>query len=82
MKSSFNIAKINLSLNDIKVLLSSGKKIKLSKSSVLKVKKSRDFLSKKVMKDEIPIYGVNTGFGSLCDKSISLKEIIRFAKKP
>ena len=30
----------NLSVNDIKLLLSSGKKIKLSKSSVLKVKKS------------------------------------------
>jgi len=75
MKNDFDISKKKMLLSDIRLLLSDNKKIRLSSSAITRIKKSRNFLKKEVLKKNSSIYGVNTGFGSLCGKSVQKDEI-------
>jgi len=75
MKNNFDISKKKMFLSDIRTLLSDGKKIRLSSSAITKIKKSRTFLTKEVLKKNSLIYGVNTGFGSLCGAPINKDDI-------
>ncbi len=54
-----------LSLSTVKDIIDSNKKIGLSEEAVLNIKKSHEYLQKKLKKSDEPIYGINTGFGSL-----------------
>lgn len=45
--------------------------LSLSEEAKLRIEKCRNYLDKKVEQSDKPIYGVNTGFGSLCDTRIS-----------
>ena len=49
-------------------------KIELSKSSIKRILDCRSFLDKQ-SDFNIPIYGVNTGFGSLCNEFIPKEKI-------
>lgn len=62
-------------INDIKNLLASDKKIRLSKISEEKIKKCNAYLLSKVKEGNSAIYGVNTGFGSLCNTRIDLTDL-------
>jgi histidine ammonia-lyase len=44
--------------------------VELSDEAKINIQKCRDFLDKKMALPE-PIYGINTGFGSLCNVKIS-----------
>jgi histidine ammonia-lyase len=57
-------------LSDIEKIIASGTKIELSAETVKNIKNCRAFLDKKVAAQKEPIYGINTGFGSLCDVEI------------
>ncbi|VAW21785.1 Histidine ammonia-lyase, partial [hydrothermal vent metagenome] len=46
------------------------KKLKLSKKAIEKIENCRTYLDKKIKNDTSPIYGINTGFGSLCNVKI------------
>jgi len=50
-------------------------KLRLPKTVENKISKSRLFLEKKISDSSVKIYGVNTGFGSLCDTEIKKKDI-------
>jgi len=54
-------------LNDI---INFDKKIELSEEAVLNISKSFSYLENKIKEEGAPIYGINTGFGSLCDVKI------------
>lgn len=58
-------------LGEFETLFSSGKKIELGPIPKEAVQKCRDFLDEKVKNADRLIYGVNTGFGSLCNTAIS-----------
>ena len=60
-----------LSLSTIKDIIDSHKKIDLSEEAVVNIKKSHEYLQKKLKKSDEPIYGINTGFGSLYNVKIS-----------
>jgi histidine ammonia-lyase len=60
-----------IDLSSIHDLIESQKKIKLSEEAITKVKKSRAYLLSKLDGNETPIYGINTGFGSLCNVKVS-----------
>jgi histidine ammonia-lyase len=60
-----------LQLEDLQSILSEDKALQLSDDSVQAIQKCRAYLDKKVSETKQPIYGVNTGFGSLCNHSIS-----------
>lgn len=62
-------------INDIKNLLSTDKKIRLSEISEEKIKKCNAYLLSKVKEGNSAIYGVNTGFGSLCNTRIDSKDL-------
>lgn len=47
------------------------KKIELSSESIQKITNCRAYLDKKMNEQKDPIYGINTGFGSLCNVKIS-----------
>ena len=80
MNSRLNIAKKEISLSDVELAVSQEKQLYLSKSAVTKITKCRDFLSKKITKSDTLIYGVNTGFGSLCNKKIDSHHINKLQK--
>ncbi len=60
-----------LTLATIKDILDTNKKLDLSEEAILNIKKSHEYLQKKIRQNDTPIYGINTGFGSLCDVKIS-----------
>ncbi|MFK7833487.1 MAG: histidine ammonia-lyase [Winogradskyella sp.] len=47
------------------------KKLKLSESAVTKIKKCKTYLDAKLANEKQPMYGINTGFGSLYNVKIS-----------
>ncbi|MGL5111534.1 MAG: histidine ammonia-lyase [Flavobacterium sp.] len=47
------------------------KSIALSEEAKVNIQKCRDYLNKKMATHTEPIYGINTGFGSLCNVKIS-----------
>jgi histidine ammonia-lyase len=61
-------------LNDI---ILTEKKLKLSEEAIAKINKCRTYLDEKIKHDSAPIYGINTGFGSLCDVKISATNLTR-----
>lgn len=64
-----------LSLADIKNIVKEHKKLELSDSAIEKINKCRNFLDDKQERAVDPIYGINTGFGSLCDTEISKEDL-------
>lgn len=65
----------HLSLTRIKEIIDSNAKLELSKASSEKIIACRKYLDDKVKRTERPIYGINTGFGSLCDTEIDDKNL-------
>jgi len=60
-----------LSIGKLNDLLKSGQKLGLSEDAKEKIVRSRTCLEKQMSNADTPIYGVNTGFGSLCKQRIS-----------
>ena len=59
------------SLEEIVHLTQSDTKIELSEDAKQRIEKCFDYLQNKIKTSERPIYGVNTGFGSLCNTVIA-----------
>lgn len=64
-----------MSIDDIKSILSENKKIALSQEAESLIVRCREYLDKKIRESAEPIYGINTGFGSLCNISISRDDL-------
>lgn len=60
-----------LSLETLQEIISHHKSLALSEEAKLNIQKCRDYLDKKLASHSKPIYGINTGFGSLCNVKIS-----------
>jgi len=60
-----------LSLEALQEIISHGKSLALSDEAKVNIQKCRDYLDKKMASHSDPIYGINTGFGSLCNVKIS-----------
>ncbi len=65
----------DFSIDDVQSILNSGSKIYLSENSKQLINKGRSFLEKKLLESTSPIYGINTGFGSLCDVEINKNDL-------
>lgn len=66
-----------LSLSTLKTLVLEGSPIKLSDEVIQKIQDCRDYLDQKIETTSDPIYGINTGFGSLCDVRIHSKNLTK-----
>lgn len=60
-----------LSLEIVQEIISQHKSLELSDEAKINIQKCRDYLDKKMASHLEPIYGINTGFGSLCNVKIS-----------
>ena len=72
---SYKIGSNLLSINLISDIISNDYEIELSSKKRNEIIKSRIYLEKKIKSSKLPIYGINTGFGSLCDHKISPKDL-------
>lgn len=64
-----------LTLNDIKFFLQEQPSVVLSSDARSRIQASRQWLDRYLLNNEKPIYGVNTGFGSLCNVRIPQDEL-------
>ena len=60
-----------LSIETINEVVFQGKTLALSEEAVVNIEKCRKYLDDKMQSNSDPIYGINTGFGSLCNVKIS-----------
>jgi histidine ammonia-lyase len=51
--------------------LSAETRYRLSEAAKMRIMKCREYLDEKIQSQTAPLYGINTGFGALCDKSVS-----------
>ena len=80
MAKAFKIGSQPLSISSIVEVLETNTPIALSKSAQKKVKDCRKYLDNKIASSSEPIYGINTGFGSLCNHKISDGELAQLQK--
>jgi histidine ammonia-lyase len=71
MDNSHYISSEVLSLETLQEIIFQHKTLALSEEAKINVQKCRDYLDKKMETSTQPIYGINTGFGSLCNVIIS-----------
>ena len=45
--------------------------VEISEDAILKIKECRAYLERKIADSKAPIYGINTGFGALCNVKVS-----------
>lgn len=64
-----------LSIDQVDQIIQEHKKLTLSSASTEAIKKCREYLDKKIRENNKPIYGINTGFGSLYSKNIKEKDL-------
>ena len=60
-----------LSLESLAEIITHHKALALSEEAKINIQKCRDYLDKKMVAESGAIYGINTGFGSLCNVKIS-----------
>jgi len=75
MKKIHSISDESLTLDDVCDIIENDKVLELSPTAEDKVAKCRSYLDNKVTNSDTPVYGVNTGFGSLYDKNISTEDL-------
>ena len=75
MNSVKKLSSKDWTLQNINDFLNTNSKIVLDKSTESIVKKQREKLEKLLKNKSAPIYGINTGFGSLCNTFIEEKDL-------
>lgn len=68
--NTHQISAAHLSIERIGEIIHQGYKLELSEESRQKILHCREYLDNKIAADSKPVYGVTTGFGSLCNVSI------------
>lgn len=66
-----------LELTTIQSIVSEGKKLQLSEEAITRVTNCRNYLDEKLKTEDRPIYGINTGFGSLYNVKISKENLTK-----
>lgn len=78
--TTHKISAKELTLKQVEKILNSDIKLELSEDAVKRINTCRNYLDKKMETQKEPIYGVTTGFGSLCNISISKEELSQLQK--
>ncbi|HOY40055.1 MAG: histidine ammonia-lyase [Bacteroidales bacterium] len=65
----------SLRLSDLERILQKPTKLELSEESIHLIQKCRTFLDRKLSNSDEPVYGINTGFGALCNISVSKESL-------
>ena len=70
----------HLTIERIGEIISKGYKLKLSDDARSRIEYCREYLDRKIVENNAPIYGVTTGFGSLCNVSIGKDHLAQLQK--
>ena len=73
--SIYKIGEKMLSISIIAEIIAENKQLALGSKGKQKIKDCRDYLDKKMEQSDAPIYGINTGFGALCNHKITNKDL-------
>ena len=60
----------HLTIERVGEIIYNGYKLELGEDAIKRIKRCREYLDEKIRTSNQPVYGVNTGFGSLCNVSI------------
>ena len=74
-KNVYQIGSGELTFEIIERIINENLKLELAPEAKLRIQKCRDYLDHKIASSEEPLYGITTGFGSLCTKNISPGEL-------
>ena len=66
-----------LDLPTVKAIVEEQKILELSDEAILNIKKAKKYLDKKIVDNSQPIYGINTGFGSLYNVKIDSNNLTK-----
>lgn len=75
MEKIHHITPNHLTFDVIEEIIRNGHSLALSDESAKAIDNCRAYLDEKIEKVDEPIYGITTGFGSLCNKNISSSEL-------
>ena len=65
----------HLTIEHIGEIIQKGEKLELSEDAKQRIRRCRTYLDKKISGNGAPVYGVTTGFGSLCNVSIGKDQL-------
>jgi len=80
MNKIHQISAEHLSIEQIGEIIKNGTKLELSEDARQRIIRCREYLDNKIKESETPIYGVTTGFGSLCKISIDKDSLSQLQK--
>lgn len=66
-----------ITIEEIQDIIANNKQIKLSDDAKARIEKCRTYLDEKLANNDQPIYGINTGFGSLHSTKISNENLVQ-----
>lgn len=75
MLKTYYIGSGELTFDLIEEIIDSKARLELSPEAIAKIEKCRNYLDRKTETSEVPLYGITTGFGSLCNRNISPNEL-------
>lgn len=75
-----HISAERLTIERVSEIITKGLKLDLSQDAIDRITRCRRYLDEKIEHQEEPIYGINTGFGSLCNISIGKTELSQLQK--
>ena len=73
--SIYKIGGQTLTISEIAEILAADTKLELRTRAKQRIQDCRDYLDRKMEQLDAPIYGINTGFGSLCNHKISTEDL-------
>ncbi len=74
-QAQYKIGNKELSINEIEDIIFENKKLVLSEDAKNRIVKCRKYLDRKMKEYSEPIYGINTGFGALYNKSVAENDL-------
>ncbi|WP_375239365.1 aromatic amino acid lyase, partial [Aurantibacter sp.] len=77
MNNTHIISSELLDFSTISSIINQNKTLEFSKASINAIEKCRTYLDEKLKNNNRPIYGINTGFGSLYDVGISSENLTK-----
>ena len=77
MKNVYYIGSGELDFEIIEQIINKNLKLELAAEAKERIQKCRDYLDQQIESQKTPMYGITTGFGSLCNKNISPDELTR-----
>lgn len=75
MKNVYYVGSGELTFDIVERIINENLKLDLAPEAKERILKCRDYLDRKIESSEEPLYGITTGFGSLCNRNISPDEL-------